>query len=47
MGKVKAEIFENQKAYYDALDEDKLVEQLGNENAEESQKILFKDCERR
>src|SRR4029077_3258119 len=34
MAKVKAELQEYQKAYYDILDEDKLVEQLGKENAE-------------
>jgi len=42
MTKVKAEMMEYQKAYYDALDEDKLVEQLGKENAEKVRKYYLK-----
>lgn len=42
MAKVKAEMFETQKAYYDVLDEDKLVEQLGKENAEKVRKFYLK-----
>jgi hypothetical protein len=42
MAKVKAELQEYQKAYYDILDEDKLVEQLGKENAEKVRKYYLK-----
>jgi hypothetical protein len=42
MAKVKAELVEYQKAYYDVLDEDKLVEQLGKENAEKVRKYYLK-----
>jgi len=42
MAKVKAEIFEYQKSYYDVLDEDKLVEQLGKDNAEKVRKFYLK-----
>lgn len=42
MAKVKAEMGEYQKAYYDILDEDKLVEQLGKENAEKVRKYYLK-----
>ena len=42
MAKVKSEIFEYQKSYYDVLDEDKLVEQLGKENAEKVRKYYLK-----
>jgi len=42
MAKVKAELAEYQKAYYDVLDEDKLVEQLGKENAEKVRKYYLK-----
>ena len=42
MAKVKAEVFEYQKAYYDMLDEDKLVEQIGTENAEKVRKYFLK-----
>lgn len=42
MAKVKAEIHEYQKAYYDVLDEDKLVEQIGKENAEKVRKYYLK-----
>lgn len=42
MAKVKAELAEYQKAYYDILDEDKLVEQLGKENAEKVRKYYLK-----
>ena len=42
MAKVKAELHEYQKAYYDVLDEDKLVEQLGKENAEKVRKYYLK-----
>lgn len=42
MGKVRAELAEYQKAYYDVLDEDKLVEQLGKENAEKVRKYYLK-----
>ncbi len=40
--KVKAEIKEYQRMYYDALDEDKLVEELGKENAEKVRKYYLK-----
>lgn len=40
--KVKAEIREFQKMFYDALDEDKLVEELGKENAEKVRKHFLK-----
>lgn len=42
MAKVKQEIHEYQKSYYDVLDEDKLVEQLGKENAEKVRKYYLK-----
>jgi hypothetical protein len=42
MAKVRAELHEYQKAYYDVLDEDKLVEQLGKENAEKVRKFYLK-----
>lgn len=42
MAKVKAEIHEYQKAYYDMLDEDKLVDQIGKENAEKVRKYFLK-----
>ncbi len=42
MAKVKNEIIETQKAYYDILDEDKLVEQLGKDNAEKVRKYYLK-----
>ena len=42
MAKVKAEMMEYQKSYYDILDEDKLVEQLGKENAEKVRKYYLK-----
>lgn len=42
MEKVKAEIHEYQKAYYDVLDEDKLVEQIGKDNAEKIRKFYLK-----
>lgn len=42
MAKVKNEIFEYQKAYYDMLDEDKLVDQIGKENAEKVRKYFLK-----
>jgi len=42
MAKVRAEMGEYQKAYYDILDEDKLVEQLGKENAEKVRKYYLK-----
>lgn len=42
MAKVKAEMSDYQKAYYDMLDEDKLVEQLGKENAEKVRKYYLK-----
>jgi hypothetical protein len=42
MAKVRAELQEYQKAYYDVLDEDKLVEQLGKENAEKVRKYYLK-----
>lgn len=42
MAKVRAEIHEYQKAYYDVLDEDKLVEQIGKENAEKVRKYYLK-----
>ena len=40
--KVKAEVKEFQKMYYDSLDEDKLVEELGKENAEKVRKHFLK-----
>lgn len=42
MAKVRAELAEYQRAYYDVLDEDKLVEQLGKENAEKVRKYYLK-----
>jgi hypothetical protein len=42
MARVKSEIFEYQKSYYDVLDEDKLVEQLGKDNAEKVRKYYLK-----
>lgn len=42
MAKVRGEMLETQKAYYDVLDEDKLVEQLGKENAEKVRKYYLK-----
>lgn len=42
MARVKTELGEYQKAYYDVLDEDKLVEQLGKENAEKVRKYYLK-----
>jgi hypothetical protein len=42
MRMVKNEILETQKSYYDVLDEDKLVEQLGKENAEKVRKYYLK-----
>lgn len=42
IAKVRLEIGEYQKSYYDALDEDKLVEQLGKENAEKVRKYYLK-----
>ena len=42
MALVKREIGEYQKSYYDVLDEDKLVEQLGKENAEKVRKYFMK-----
>lgn len=42
MAKVKAEIFEYQKSYYDTLNEDMLVEQIGKENAEKVRKYYLK-----
>lgn len=42
MARAKNEFFEYQKAYYDVLDEDKLVEQLGKENAEKVRKYYLK-----
>lgn len=42
MAKVRTELAEYQKAYYDVLDEDKLVEQLGKENAEKVRKYYLK-----
>lgn len=42
MAKVRAELHEYQKAYYDVLDEDKLVEQLGKDNAEKVRKYYLK-----
>jgi len=42
MAKVRQELHEYQKAYYDVLDEDKLVEQLGKENAEKVRKYYLK-----
>jgi hypothetical protein len=40
--KVRTELKEYQKLYYDALDEDKLVEELGKENAEKVRKYFLK-----
>lgn len=45
MEKVRQEIAEYQKAYYDVLDEDKLVEQIGKENAEKIRKFYLKKVE--
>lgn len=42
MAKVKAEMTEYRKAYLDMLDEDKLVEELGKENAEKVRKYFLK-----
>jgi len=42
MARVKQEVMEYQKAYYDVLDEDKLVEQIGKENAEKVRKHFLK-----
>ena len=42
MAIVKREIAEYQRSYYDVLDEDKLVEQLGKENAEKVRKYYLK-----
>lgn len=42
VGKVRQEIKEFQKYFYDALDEDKLVEELGKENAEKVRKHFLK-----
>ena len=42
---VRKEIAEYQKAYYDILDEDKLVEQIGKENAEKIRKFYLKKVE--
>ena len=42
MAAVKREIFGFQKAYYDMLDEDKLVDMLGKENAEKVRKYYLK-----
>lgn len=42
MAKAKSEFMEYQKAYFDVLDEDKLVEQLGKENAEKVRKYYLK-----
>lgn len=42
MAKAKAELGEYRRAYYDALDEDKLVEELGKENAEKVRKYYLK-----
>ena len=42
MAKAKSEMFEYQKSYLDGLDEDKLVEQLGKENAEKVRKYFLK-----
>jgi len=42
MAKAKLELIEYQRAYYDVLDEDKLVEQLGKENAEKVRKYYLK-----
>lgn len=42
ISKVKMEILEYQKAYYDSLDEDRLVEQIGKENAEKIRKYFIK-----
>jgi hypothetical protein len=42
MKRVRQELAEYQKAYYDVLDEDKLVEQLGKENAEKVRKYYLK-----
>jgi hypothetical protein len=42
MKRVRQELSEYQKAYYDVLDEDKLVEQLGKENAEKVRKYYLK-----
>ena len=42
MQRVKQELGEYQKAYYDVLDEDKLVEQLGKDNAEKVRKYYLK-----
>lgn len=39
---VKQEILETQRSYYDVLDEDKLVEQLGKDNAEKVRKYYLK-----
>ena len=41
-GMVRKEITEYQRAFYDTLDEEKLVEQLGKENAEKVRKHLLK-----
>ncbi len=42
MAKAKAELLDYQKSYLDGLDEDKLVEQLGKENAEKVRKYFLK-----
>jgi hypothetical protein len=42
MAKVKSEMTEYRKAYLDMLDEDKLVEELGKENAEKVRKYFLK-----
>jgi len=42
MAKAKAEVIEYQRAYYDSLDEDKLVEQIGKDNAEKVRKYFLK-----
>lgn len=40
--KVRAEIMQYQRAFYDNLDEDKLVEELGKENADKVRKYFLK-----
>ncbi len=44
MAKVRQEINEYQKAYFDVLDDDKLVEQIGKENAEKVRKFYLKQA---
>ncbi len=42
MAKAKAELIEYQRSYFDVLDEDKLVEQIGKDNAEKVRKYFLK-----